>query len=417
LITGTAERMKDWMFKNFGTGMEGLRPVLDRTKVDIEPFATHVNQHLKELGLVNEAGEFMEKRARELSSGPQKIVDAAGINRLRTAHKVIQKAIRGAEAVAGDVPLNSSQMKFTTAGPESKKIIIRRGYNKTGAERGNAVMPNQQADLFVNQQKTVSSAQTMAPEKVSASPTEQAALPGMDKKGGTFISFDDAVTLKRNMYDLIEISGGYKQAAAEVSSTAVNSLENIVRSLDGQIEEGLKGQSDAAYTRWRELNRNYHKQRSFLDEVAKASRETRVSETLSKALDPKSGHEYRSQISKLLQDAGEDPKLFFDELLNREAAIQSAPLYRSGTTGVTTGVADLAGRGPRRAIMWSKGFGVLKRKGEAINYLANLSSAERAALFKNPTLFHAINQSVAQSVKAEQDTEDQLLGGGTGGSQ
>jgi hypothetical protein len=371
LLTSTAERMKQQHFKRFGDGMKELRPVLERTKIDVDPYFKQVESQLQELGLLDANGKWVDKVARDMSEGQQKIIDPAGINRLRNMHTQMQK-------------------------------LKRRAARETG-------------DQLTEQQPTLI-AEGMGGKAVNAL-TEQAALPGMSKKPGLYVSFDEANNLRHNIYDLLEISGGFKGASAEVSSTAVANMERAAGSINEAIERGLGEQSDVALMQWKRLNTAYSGESDFLKSIASATRENRVKATVAQLLDPKTGHAYQKHLSGLMENSGESFEKLYGELIDREAAIQSAPRFREGAGGFWSGPADLVARGPRRAVDLSRAWNGVKRKADAVNYLMSLDKKQLAIMHKNPVLFNAINQAVAQSEKAEEETERQLLGGGGAGGQ
>lgn len=257
-------------------------------------------------------------------------------------------------------------------------------------------------------------------------PTKRAKIQGLiDKLSSKSevkneITFDAAEGLKRNIDEMLELSGYRAQGDHAISSTGRMLFQDLRDSLVEQSSKSLKGTSGVKV--WNDMRTQYHSFRKIYDNFAitgkRFANDERAAQTINRMMGEKGAFlkDSFNDVAKLANN----PQAM-DTLKIAAAAKELQPMYsiNKGGIGQPISVAMSGGLTSPRAVnrhlalnKISKGVvSTLNGLGKGVDFFTKLDAKSRVSLLNNEALYKPIFRSLYEAGDSEAALTQELMQG------
>ncbi len=224
------------------------------------------------------------------------------------------------------------------------------------------------------------------------------------------LSFEDALTVKRNFDEILEAAGHYNKGSAEITSATKARISGYRNQLKDAIQGALSEKNPAAGDLYANMNKKFSARREWIDDVAGSVGDDKIDATMKRMLGP-DGDRSREAMINALKDSGVNAELFMNNLYQSQAALNTVDLCKIGSSGHSSTAGGLMRlSSPRKTTpMVAKTFAALKNFADSSEFVKSLPKGQREELIKNPQALRALSQITSRAIGIESDLPDQLV--------
>lgn len=224
------------------------------------------------------------------------------------------------------------------------------------------------------------------------------------------VPFKDAQILKRNMDEILEAAGHYNASDYALTSPAKRQIIKLRAELNNASIKALEGVNPEAAKLYSDMNAKYSQRAGWLDELAGRVDDFKVDATIKNMLG-ENGQRVKDVMGNILKDTGINSEIFMNNLLTRRAALNTAPMYRQGSSGIGSRVSGaLRMTSPRKTTpLVANNLNRLQKTAQATDWVRNLRQDLKDQLLQDPMKIRVIMAGVANATQAEEQQNQQLL--------
>lgn len=238
-----------------------------------------------------------------------------------------------------------------------------------------------------------------------------------EKSEGT-VTFDQALTLKQNMGELVEWVGGTPQ----MSSVMEGRIARIRGTIDNELWAGLQAKDKNLAELFINMNKEYAPARNWLEKNASRFQTEGIQDTLKEILE--SSGAAKEELVKIFESNGVSTKQLFRELHTRKAGMGLVDTHVKANTGIIMGgeksfvkntVNKMAGTNRARPLpqgsapLSQQRFTELQTRGQLTDFVTALSPEQKRALLNTRNGLDALTQIGVQAATLQSKTANGLL--------
>ncbi len=378
-IQETVMQARNKMYKDYETVFKPLQEITKDVKVDVAPLVQNIGSELKAMGLIDDNLEWIPKEAARLQS----TVNTADVKRIKQTYDILRRAI--------------GEVQPPAKGPISTSNISK--------------VEDTVLDMYGTAEKRTGNVNNVTNSLGGTTPgmtVDQATLKQGSKRNPN-VSFDDALTLKRNFDEILEAAGMYNKGSAEITSATKARISGFRNQLKDTIQKALSEKNPKAGELYSTMNQKFSARREWIDDVASGVSDEKIDATMKRLLGP-DGDRSRERMIEALTGSGVNADIFMNTLYQGQAALNTSKLYRKGSSGLGSVVSGaMKMTSPSRTTpLAAKTFAKLKNFAEASEFVKSLPKGQREELIRNPQMLRGLSQITTKAIGIESMLPDAL---------